>query len=107
MSYMEGKCSYWVNVYVNGVSSSFSSREKADSAPYPKSRIAVAEFVIKGKNLEDVIYHPLDAKDCNPGHLTMMVNDRDRSRRYLLQKMPIEASNDAWVAYITACEKDG
>lgn len=121
---MDGNCSFWVNVYVNGVSSSFLSRDQADSAPYPKSRIAVAEFVIKGKNLEDVIYHPINAPDCNPGHLTIMVNGWERSRKYLLQRRPIRSSKDYeadgiskmtseqerqadWEAYISACEKDG
>lgn len=121
---MDENSSYWVNVYVNGVSSSFPSRESADSAPYPKSRIAVVEFIVKGKNLENVLYHPLDYVDCNPGHLPMMVNGWERSRKYLLQRRLIRTSKNYeaegtrqmsnleedqknWDAYITACEKDG
>lgn len=121
---MDGYCSFWVNVYVNGVSSSFPSREHADSAPYPKSRIAVVEFIVKGKNLEDVLYHPLDYSECNPGHRPVMVNDLERSREYLLQRRLIRTSKDYeaegtrqisdeeedranWDAFIAACEKDG
>lgn len=120
---MDSHSSYWVNVYVNGVSSSFPSRESADSAPYPKSRIAVVEFVIQGKKLDDVIYHPLSHPDCNPGHRTIMANSWERAREYILQRRPIITSRDYKDAgtrqmsnleeeqanrdaYITACEKD-
>lgn len=94
MSRMNEDRSYWVNVYVNGVSSSFPSREAADRAPYPKSRIAVAEFIVRGKTLDDVIYHPLRNPECNPGHYTIMVNSWERSRAYLLQKLPIATGEE-------------
>ena len=121
---MEDHRSYWVNVYVNGVSSSFPCRTSADAAPYPKSRIAVVEFVIKGKTLEDVRYHPMSNPELNPGHRTIVVNDWERSREYLLQGRPIRTSRDYkaegtrqmsnleedrqnWEDFISACEKDG
>ena len=86
---MDGYCSFWVNVYVNGVSSSFPSREAADSAPYPKSRIAVVEFVVEGKDLVDIRHTPIINSKCNPGHRTMMVNSWERAREYILQRRPI------------------
>ena len=105
---MDGNRSFWVNVYVNGVSSSFPSRESADNAPYPKSRIAIVEFIVKNRKLEDVIYRNLEHGHCNPGHMTVVINDRERWRNYLLQKRPIHRElGDSWDKYLSECEKDG
>lgn len=121
---MDGYCSFWVNVYVNGVSSSFPSRKDADSAPYPKSRIAIVEFMVEGQNLVDVRYTPIRDSKCNPGHRTVLANGWERSRDYILQRRRILTSDDYkaygtrqmsnleedqanWDDYIAACEKDG
>lgn len=86
MSDLDSPRSYWINVYVNGTSSSFRTQDEAEVAPYPKSRIGMIEVKLRDRRLDNVLVHKLDNSECNPGHTTHIVNDLDRRRDYMMQR---------------------
>lgn len=95
MSDLNSPRSYWINVYVNGTSSSFRTQDEAEVAPYPKSRIGMIEVKLRDRRLDNVLVHKLDNYECNPGHTTQVVNNRERWRDYMLQKMSVCSLQDA------------
>lgn len=86
MSDLNSPGSYWINVYVNGTSSSFEYKAEADDTPLAKTRIGLIEVKLEHRKIKDVIYHKLDNTGCNPGHTTQIVNNLNRRINYFKQK---------------------
>lgn len=107
MSDLDSPRSYWINVYVNGTSSSFRTKDEAEVAPYPKSRIGMIEVRLRDRQMDNVFVHKLDNSGCNPGHTTQVVNNRERWRDYMLQKMSVCSLQDAMADIRHAKEKTG
>lgn len=107
MSDLDSPRSYWINVYVNGTSSSFRTKDEAEVAPYPKSRIGMIEVRLRDRQMDNVLVHKLDNSGCNPGHTTQVVNNRERWRDYMLQKMSVCSLQDAIADIRHAKEKTG
>lgn len=107
MSDLDSPRSYWINVYVNGTSSSFRTKDEAEVAPYPKSRIGMIEVRLRDRQMDNVLVHKLDNSGCNPGHTTQVVNNRERWRDYMLQKMSVCSLQDAIADIRHSKEKTG
>lgn len=73
---MSRMSSLWINVYPTDATGSFPSRKIADTLPYPNSRIAILEIVIKGKEIVEIRKHEPNNKSGDGNEWVNFIADK-------------------------------